>query len=79
MGQTRNTNGQGQNAGHENAHADEVLKLEKEAFVREQQDIFKNVWVPVCHESEVQNPYDFRTSSIGNDNIIVCRAPDGKV
>ncbi len=79
MIKTRNTNGQDQNVRHENGYANEVLKLEKEAFVREQQDIFKNVWVPVCHESEVQNPYDFRTSSIGNDNIIVCRAPDGKV
>ena len=35
--------------------------------------------VPVCHESELPEPYDFRTSSIGNENIIICRAPDGKI
>ena len=51
----------------------------KQIFIDEQQNIFKNIWVPVCHESELPEPYDFRTSSIGNDNIIVCRAPDGKI
>ena len=49
------------------------------AFIEEQKRIFKNSWVPVCHESELPAPYDFRTSSIGNENIIICRAPDGKI
>ena len=49
------------------------------AFIEEQKRIFKNSWVPVCHESELPEPYDFRTSSIGNENIIICRAPDGKI
>ena len=53
--------------------------LKKQIFIKEQQNIFKNSWVPVCHESELPEPYDFRTSSIGIDNILVCRAPDGKV
>ena len=48
-------------------------------FLEEQNRIFKNVWVPVCHESELPEPYDFRTTSIANENIIICRAPDGKV
>ena len=50
-----------------------------QGFIEEQSRIFKNAWVPVCHESELPDPYDFRTSSIGNENIIICRAPDGKV
>ena len=49
-----------------------------QGFIEEQSRIFKNSWVPVCHESEVPEPYDFRTSSIGNENVIICRAPDGK-
>ena len=48
-------------------------------FIAEQTRIFRNAWVPVCHESELPAPYDFRTASIGNENIIICRAPDGKI
>jgi len=48
-------------------------------FIEEQAKIFRNAWVPVCHESELPEPYDFRTASIGNENIIICRAPDGKI
>ena len=54
-------------------------KASKQLFIEEQQNILRNIWVPVCHESELPEPYDFRTSSIGNENIIVCRAPDGKI
>ena len=79
MRQSDTTENQGLNGNSAGINAGELLKREKEAFINEQQNIFKNVWVPVCHESEVQDAYDFRTSSIGNDNIIVCRAPDGKV
>ena len=50
-----------------------------QAFIEEQTRIFKNSWVPVCHESELPEPYDFRTSSIGNENVIICRAPDRKI
>ena len=48
-------------------------------LINEQTRIFRNAWVPVCHESELPEPYDFRTASIGNENIIICRAPDGKI
>ena len=56
-----------------------AAKALDQAFIEEQKRIFKNSWVPVCHESELPEPYDFRTSSIGNENVIVCRAPDGKI
>ena len=48
-------------------------------FIAEMKRIFRNAWVPVCHESELPEPYDFRTASVGNENIIICRAPDGKI
>ena len=57
----------------------QVMAAVDEQFLNEQVRIFQNVWVPVCHESELPEPYDFRTSSIGNENIIICRAPDGKI
>ena len=56
-----------------------AAKALDKGFIEEQSRIFKNAWVPVCHESELPDPYDFRTSSIGNENVIICRAPDGKV
>ena len=40
-------------------------------FITEQTRIFRNAWVPVCHESELPEPYDFRTASIGNENVIL--------
>ena len=55
-----------------------VVALNPE-FIAEQAHIFRNAWVSVCHESELPEPYDFRTASIGNENIIICRAPDGKI
>ncbi len=79
MGQIVTNDGQNVSGSPKNDSLNDTLKRANEAFIKEQQNIFKNVWVPVCHESELLNPYDFRTSSIGNDNIIICRAPDGKV
>ncbi|MGB2294586.1 MAG: aromatic ring-hydroxylating oxygenase subunit alpha, partial [Candidatus Puniceispirillum sp.] len=58
---------------------DQKIFSDSDISVEEQQKIFKNVWVPVCHESELPEPYDFRTSSIGNENIIILRAADNKV
>jgi NADPH-dependent 2,4-dienoyl-CoA reductase/sulfur reductase-like enzyme/nitrite reductase/ring-hydroxylating ferredoxin subunit len=59
--------------------ADQTVFTDKYIYSEEQIRIFKNIWVPVCHESELPEPYDFRTSSIANENIIICRAPDGKI
>ena len=76
MGQRSVTNdGQNVNGSSKNDSLNETLKRAKEAFINEQQNIFKNVWVPVCHESSFQTHMIFETSSIGNDNIIICRAP----
>ncbi|MDB2390723.1 FAD-dependent oxidoreductase [Alphaproteobacteria bacterium] len=58
---------------------DQKIFSDSEISSEEQQKIFKNIWVPVCHESELPEAYDFRTSSIGNENIIILRAADNKV
>ena len=49
-----------------------AAKALDKGFIEEQSRIFKNAWVPVCHEAELPDPYDFRTSSIGNENVIIC-------
>ncbi|MHB8618193.1 MAG: aromatic ring-hydroxylating oxygenase subunit alpha [Chloroflexota bacterium] len=43
------------------------------AFDAEQEHIFRRVWLFVCHESEVANPGDFRTTSVAGAPIVVCR------
>jgi len=48
-------------------------------FEEELELIFKRAWIPVCHESELAEPYDFRTTSIAREPIIVARGPDGNV
>ena len=48
-----------------------------EVFDQEQEHIFKKVWVPVCHISEMYNELDFRTTQIAGVNIIVWNTGDG--
>ena len=48
-------------------------------FEDELENIFKRTWIPVCHESELPDLYDFRTTSIAREPIIVCRGPDNEV
>ena len=45
----------------------------------EQEKIWKKAWIPVCHESELANPYDFRTVTIANEPIIITRDKDMEV
>ncbi|TXF09816.1 aromatic ring-hydroxylating dioxygenase subunit alpha [Pelomicrobium methylotrophicum] len=49
-------------------------------FREEIEKIFNRVWLPVCHESELPNPYDYRTASVaGFKPIVVVRGPDNKI
>lgn len=45
----------------------------------EQEKIFKKAWIPVCHESELANPFDFRTVTIANEPIILTRDKEMEV
>ncbi|MFT5502853.1 MAG: methanesulfonate monooxygenase large subunit [Gammaproteobacteria bacterium] len=45
----------------------------------ELEKIWKKAWIPVCHESELANPYDFRTLTIANEPIIITRDKDMEV
>jgi methanesulfonate monooxygenase large subunit len=53
---------------------DSRVYTDQAIFDEELEKIFKNAWIPVCHESELPKAYDFRTTSIANEPIIVTRA-----
>jgi len=48
-------------------------------FDRELQRIFENGWCYVAHESEIEEPGDFRTAAVGRIPVIVSRGDDGGV
>ncbi len=58
---------------------DSRIYSDPDIFEEEQEKIFKKVWIPVCHESELPEPYDFRTMSIAREPVIVCRGPDNQI
>src|SRR6478609_7154698 len=49
-------------------------------FDEEVEKIWSRVWLPVCHESELPQPLDYRTTGLaGNKPIVVVRGEDNKV
>ena len=48
-----------------------------EIFEQEQEQIFKKVWVPMCHISEMYNVGNFRTTQIAGINVIAINEVDG--
>jgi nitrite reductase/ring-hydroxylating ferredoxin subunit len=51
----------------------------QEIFDQELQRIFYSTWIFLCHESEIANPGDFKSTWIGRQPIIVARDRSGKV
>jgi len=48
-------------------------------FQLELQRIFERTWVYVAHESEVPNPHDYVTTTVGTQPVIVSRDGEGQV
>lgn len=48
-----------------------------EILERERRQIFDRCWLYVGHESEVAEPGDFRTRTVGGRPLIFCRSQDG--
>ena len=55
---------------------DSRIYSDQAIFDEEIDKIFKKAWIPVCHESELKNAYDFRTMTIANEPVIVARGKD---
>lgn len=58
---------------------DSRIYTDEAIFEEELERIWKKVWLPMCHESELPEPYDFRTFTIAREPIVVCRGPDKKI
>src|SRR5471030_2961303 len=48
-------------------------------FEAELERIFYKTWIWVAHESELPNPGDFRTTTIGRQPVIVVRGKSGSI
>ena len=62
-----------------NEWVDSRIYSDPQIFEEELEKIFKKTWIPVCHESELPNAYDFRSVSIAREPVIVCRGPDNEI
>ena len=58
---------------------DSRIYSDPEIHEDELENIWKKSWIPVCHESELANAYDFRTVTIANEPIILTRDKDMEV
>ena len=50
-----------------------------EVFTHELEQIFYKTWIFMCHESEIANPGDFKSTQIGTRPVIVSRGRDGGI
>lgn len=60
-------------------YLDNRIFTDEEIFRQEQSDIFQKVWMFVCHESEIANPGDFRTTRVAGKPIVIVRGKDGVI
>jgi methanesulfonate monooxygenase large subunit len=60
-------------------YVDNRVYWDEELFKEEQQKIFSKVWKFVCHESELPDLLDFRTSRVANTPLVTIRGKDAGV
>ena len=56
------------------------IYTDPDIFQEEIEKIWSKVWLPVCHESELPDPLDYRTSGLaGNKPIVIVRGEDNRI
>jgi methanesulfonate monooxygenase large subunit len=60
-------------------YVDNRIYTDEEIFREEQEKIFSRVWKFCCHESELPEPGDFRTTTIAGMPVIIVRGVDRAV
>ena len=58
---------------------DNVVYTDQGLFEEEQEKIFGRSWKLVCHESELGEKYDYRTSMVAGQPLVSMRGEDGRV
>ena len=60
-------------------YVDSRIYSDHAIFEEEISKIFRKVWMPVCHESELPDPFCFRTTTVAREPIMVVRGGDNVV
>ena len=63
----------------ETHYIDNRIYSDPSIFVAEKREIFGKVWLFACHESELENSFDYRSMVVGGVPIVVVRGEDGRV
>lgn len=64
-------------AGH--YRCDRSIFTDKDLFDLEMKHIFEGNWVYLAHESQVENPGDYYTTTVGRQPVVVTRGKDGEL
>src|SRR5688572_16958088 len=64
---------------HERGLVSRAVFVESEVYALEQQQIFGRSWLYLAHESQVSQAGDFILARMGEDSVILCHAPNGKL
>ena len=57
-------------------YVDSRIYSDQDIFDEEIEKIFKKVWIPLCHESEIPNELDYRNSSIANEQVLIVKGKE---